>query len=462
MKALGAGVVVSLVVSSAAFAQVFSLNRAGSGARAAGMGNAFIAISDDGTAASWNPAGLAQLRQPEFSLVHTAGHRNQYVEGFRSSDGSAAFTDLKTTSNSSNIEFASAALPFTLGSRPVTVQLGWRRLYQFSGGLRGITRRVPMNADGRPESTIRYDNVSDGSVNIWALASAVRLTNRLSLGMSADFYHGTWEDRMSASEDPGILGPTDFVTGRGTNKIGGQSVSLGLLLAYPEVKVGLVYHKALRSPYDVAESRRSTFAEAVDTSFTGEEGYQLRFPRSIGFGVAWVPQPLLRFAVDLTYDEWKKFLVRVPGGLQSGFDGLPPGLTTARNTVTLNAGVERLFPVEGRYVPLRLGFSHEPQGGRDPVVRENTHHTVLAAGTGINSNSVKFDVAIEYRWGSFNHTTSISPVYLSGHAADLGFPTGPEAQGTTRMQEWRLKVSMIYRLADTDRIKDVVRRVIGS
>ena len=48
-----------------------AFNRTGSGARAAGMANAFIAISDDGTAASWNPSGLAQLRKPEFSLVST-------------------------------------------------------------------------------------------------------------------------------------------------------------------------------------------------------------------------------------------------------------------------------------------------------------------------------------------------------------------------------------------------------
>ena len=60
-----------LAGSATAHAQIgLSLNRAGSGARAAGMGDAFIAVSDDGTAASWNPAGLAQLRQPEFSLVY--------------------------------------------------------------------------------------------------------------------------------------------------------------------------------------------------------------------------------------------------------------------------------------------------------------------------------------------------------------------------------------------------------
>jgi hypothetical protein len=53
MRAL---VVVALVLLGAsAHAQTgVVFNRSGSGARAAGMANAFIAVSDDGTAASWN------------------------------------------------------------------------------------------------------------------------------------------------------------------------------------------------------------------------------------------------------------------------------------------------------------------------------------------------------------------------------------------------------------------------
>src|SRR6187401_373432 len=41
----------------------------GSGARALGMGGAFLARADDATAASWNPAGLSYLRAPELSFV---------------------------------------------------------------------------------------------------------------------------------------------------------------------------------------------------------------------------------------------------------------------------------------------------------------------------------------------------------------------------------------------------------
>lgn len=41
----------------------------GSGARALGMGGAFLARADDATAASWNPAGISYLRRPEVSVL---------------------------------------------------------------------------------------------------------------------------------------------------------------------------------------------------------------------------------------------------------------------------------------------------------------------------------------------------------------------------------------------------------
>ena len=176
MKALGAGFVLSFAAASAAFAQVESLNRAGSGARAAGMGNAFIAISDDGTAASWNPAGLAQLRQPGVSPRLRRSQTPPIPRGF---SHTRPFRGLHGSRDNDQLS------QHRIRERRVAIHArwptrhratGWRRLYQFSDGLRGITRRVPISAEGRHEGVIRFDNVSDGSVNLWAVAGAVRLT----------------------------------------------------------------------------------------------------------------------------------------------------------------------------------------------------------------------------------------------------------------------------------------------
>ncbi|MEZ4584829.1 MAG: outer membrane protein transport protein [Gemmatimonadales bacterium] len=449
-----------LVSATAAGAQEASLNRPGTGARAAGMGNAFIAVSDDGTAASWNPAGLSQLRQPEFSLVHSTSWRRQSREGYRTLDRTAVFTNLATSSTTSNVEFVSAALPFSVTDRPVTLQFGWRRIYQFGDKLQGTIRRVPTAAEARPEASIDLNNASSGNIHLWTVAAAIRLTSRLSIGVGADFYRGGWDDRASVTETPGIADQTDFLTNLTTHEVGGHSFNLGILLAYPKVRLGAVYHGPLRSRFELSESIRSNLVAPSDTAFGQNGGLYIHLPRSVGVGVAWLPRPLLRFAADLTYDEWTKFLVdgnpAADGGVTSGFDGLPPELSPTRNTITVNAGVERLFPSGGKVIPLRLGFSHEPQGARDPYLRENADQTILAAGTGINTNTLKLDVALEYRWGRFGSSGGLSLVYATGRAEDFGLPLPPEAQGTTGIREWRLKLSLIYRLASVGQLFGVL------
>ncbi len=65
-----------LAVATAGPAMASSAGQAGAylkmgvGARALGMGSAFVAVADDGTAAFWNPAGLARLAKPEASFMH--------------------------------------------------------------------------------------------------------------------------------------------------------------------------------------------------------------------------------------------------------------------------------------------------------------------------------------------------------------------------------------------------------
>lgn len=56
-----------------------SFLKMGVGARAIGMGGAFVAISDDANATYWNPAGLTQIKSPEISGTH-----NQWFEDIRS------------------------------------------------------------------------------------------------------------------------------------------------------------------------------------------------------------------------------------------------------------------------------------------------------------------------------------------------------------------------------------------
>lgn len=51
--------------------------RVGAGARALGMGGAFLAVADDATAGYWNPAGLTWLRSKSVLYMHSEEQRSQ-------------------------------------------------------------------------------------------------------------------------------------------------------------------------------------------------------------------------------------------------------------------------------------------------------------------------------------------------------------------------------------------------
>ena len=78
-------IILVLLVSSQSFAADEGAHAAeflshGVGARAIGMGSAFVAIADDSTATYWNPAGLTNVKKNSFSAM--------YSDTFRSGDGS--------------------------------------------------------------------------------------------------------------------------------------------------------------------------------------------------------------------------------------------------------------------------------------------------------------------------------------------------------------------------------------
>src|SRR5262245_40500551 len=162
----------ALACAATASAQLgVSFNRTGSGARAAGMANAFIAVSDDGTAASWNPSGLAQLRKPELSFVGTTTGDSATIAGFRTRDNLASFSSAESTFRATGIDFASLAVPATIFGKPVTFQGAWRRLYSLDYREVASLVRVPTASGGAPPS--RFDVNGDvlGSVDIVSAAA---------------------------------------------------------------------------------------------------------------------------------------------------------------------------------------------------------------------------------------------------------------------------------------------------
>ena len=137
-----------------------SPNPIGSGARALGMGGAFIAVADDATAASWNPGGLIQLERPEISVVGTAFHRREENRFQNNPEASGA----ETVSDGS-LNYLSATIPFVFLNRPMVVSINYQHLFDFSReasfALNSRTDNITLNqihdlSNGRAVVCVRY------------------------------------------------------------------------------------------------------------------------------------------------------------------------------------------------------------------------------------------------------------------------------------------------------------------
>jgi long-subunit fatty acid transport protein len=437
-------------------AQGVSLSRAGSGARAAGMGDAFVAVSDDGTAASWNPAGLAQLRQPEFSFVYAVSDQTLGLSGLRSPDDKSLYAYRHPVNGAgSSIDFASAALPFSVLRRPLTLQVSWRRYYRLDNVFGGQFDRYPAGEVGNVLSSTLFEDRLEGSIDVLSVAGAVKLTSRAALGGSVDFWRGNWNEHVSYVEQPIPPGPSPFFDSRGRVRLHGHNLNLGLLLNYPAWNAGIVYHAAFWSDFSNHVEQQSSVAppDSADAPHA-----RFRFPRSIAAGLAWRPAPLWTVAGSVTHDQWTDAIVdQIPGaaGPINFFDGYPPELSTTRDTVSLNLGAERLLVRDGAVVPLRLGLGWEPQGPMDPFTRDPVNYLLFSAGTGFNTNRFKYDAALQYRAASFqtSQVLRLETLAAGGLARDF--------VGRAESHEWRLKVSAIYRIQDTEKLREILRKIFG-
>jgi len=439
-----AALVLTLAAAPAAPQVLIPLTRSGSGARAAGMANAFVALSDDGTAASWNPAGLAQLRNAELSFVYGVNERGLLFTGERSPDDRFVFTNRDIEYATSSPDFASLALPFQVARRPVTVQLGWQRLYPLEGKFQGETVRIPVDPADDPPKRISASEEFTGQIDLVSLSAAVRLTGRISLGGSLNTWRGKWTSRDAIAEPDG----GDFVSAFTREQVRGHNFTGGLLLTFPAWNAGLVYHSPFWSNYERRTDVESS--QAPPTSMDSGGSGRLRFPRNLAVGVAWRPAVLWTLAVDVNHDQWTELVVdrvRDHPGPFNFFDGLPPELSMTRDTLALNLGAEHLFPHESFVVPLRFGFAWEPQGAMDPVTRDPVEYFLLSAGSGYNTNRFKFDLGVQYRWAAF-----MASDVLSVDTATAPAPLVRDAVGRVGAHEWRFKFSVIYRLSSARKV----------
>ena len=370
-----------------------SFSLIGAGARAVAMGGAFTAIADDATAASFNPAGLAQLLVTEASLVVDQRSVGDDFLGFTSFDQEPPLplTDSAADFSRIRLNFFSVTIPKNWSNRRWVFQLSSQEVVDFT--YRSDLEFSETSLDGVPLFNLRQRTRQAGGIRLFSASAAFEATQRVHLGMTVNRWDGDWTFVSENAETPVGGGETESFLFSQSNTLNGWNVDLGVLLRYPHLQVGLRY----RVPFDASYRINATLETELPTDLSPLTGIRtdLRWPGTLSAGLAVRPNDFWTLAIDWSQTDWQQMTYRLPSGEEvSFFDLVEPGQSQAAEANTWRLGVERLFLHGTTVFPLRAGFFVEPQPLSDPVTGDRMETTGWSVGAGIKRGPLSFDVAI--------------------------------------------------------------------
>jgi long-subunit fatty acid transport protein len=398
-------VVLGVVVASPGRGQVVntgtSLNPVGSGARAMGQGNAFIAVADDATAASWNPAGLSQLERAEVSLA---------LEYYRSRGEleSALHPESETAHGTAlaDLNYASVVYPWFVGGRNLALSLNYLKLYRLDQEL---AFPVDFSAEGLEMKT-GYSMTQHGDLSVLAPAFALDVTDRLALGITVNVWnddvtqassfektqHNTWTMSMD-----GYTGAGRAVWEDEYSVDAGYSVVLGALYRLSRAwTLGLVAKPPFTLDLDhtakVSMAQSGDLGEIPLTAATTETAAELHLPWVLGGGVAWRPNDPLTVTLDVTWTDWSEYSMDEGGTEVNPLNNMPIGTDRCDDAVTVRCGAEYVLQFTRCLVPLRCGVGYDPA----PAIGAVDDFYTASVGGGIQWGRYALDLAYQLRWGN--------------------------------------------------------------
>jgi len=383
-----------------------SMNPVGSGARAAGMGGAFIAVADDATAASWNPAGLIHLEKPEISLVYSYSGRGH-------SYNSSTHPELTGTTHAidlHDINYASLAYPFVLFERNMIATVNYQRLYDMNKQV-NINYLWDLKDGDFLRDSISYSQ--EGYLGTISPALAIQILPELYFGATVniwDDFAGTcnWKSSYRSSGN-GSLSTFPFTQSSRTDstfEFSGLNANLGLLYTLNgRYSFGFVY----KTPFSASVQKETTTSSAqgfpsLPPQFSSEsppaktsETITIDMPASYGFGFAYRHSDSLSFALDVYRTEWSRFAISSSTGSRTNpVTGAPLAQGTPKDTTQIRTGAEYLFIGDKTVVPLRGGFFYDPEPGKSRV----DDFFGFSIGSGVAIDAYAFDISYQYRWGN--------------------------------------------------------------
>jgi len=442
----------------------YSSSGLGVGARALGMGGAYVAVADDYTATFWNPAGLAQMRRLEF----TGGLTNVNYSN------NASFLGNSATSTNSNtaLDDLGFVFPYPTQRGSLVFSVGYNRSNDYTSALSysGFNTQssiVPYLFDPNVQYDIAYgvgledtsENINvtknvnqqgvvreSGGMGTWAFAGAIDVQKSLSFGLTINVMSGSYTyvrnyieaDTRNFYSDARPVVPIDdaylkfntlYLNSNLTADVTGVNAMFGMLYRYRDVaRFGLTIQTP--STFTVHEKYSNDGSTVFDDGYIPTAGgkeynqfgydavndYSVQTPWVFAAGLSYEPFDGLLLSGALQYTDWTQVQWADNPTLEQDNITLQQ---TFRSTTNYSVGGE--FEIPTTDLRIRAGYAYKPSPyAGDP---SSYGQKLVSAGAGVAlEDNVMVDLAAIFAsWKTYEN--NYGPASLNLSRADESIKT---------------------------------------
>ena len=347
-------------IASAQLAGV-DFNTLGGGARARGMGGAFMGVADDASAMFWNPAGISQIKKTEFAF--------EFKNTFDKWTLTENRQESKFDHSYSSLNFVSFAYPFKFSEKNSVFGVAYQKLADLY----------------LLEENQFYRYESRGSLDAITTALGINLSSQISLGLSVNL--------ILNGIDQTMLDKTHSSWEENHTSFSGLNFNLGTIYHYKDrLNLGFV----LRTPFDLTQREKITGAYAISLP---EGKGRISMPLIFGIGSSYKATEKLTLALDFESKRYSTSDQIKPSWLYHQNLSLADQADTTyslgwKDCNQFRLGAEYLFSTSLGIIPLRAGYRNEPRVYSDAKGHQIVGN-VFCLGSGLVLDKISFDLAYE-------------------------------------------------------------------
>jgi len=375
-----------LILTTTAYCQQqgIGFNFYGGGARSEGMGQAYIALSDDGAAGGWNPAGLYVHEKLLMGFSYSSLSPHGYNKYYASPDRIFLFDH---SGNIGAINNWSIISPARIKNHHVVFNFSLTRnldsYYDFREKLYAWSDvDNTTDLDNNDPNTYMQRKGGISSVNI---GFGTRIYKEFSIGAAANIYTGrivTDEMRtlfLDSTIYADVRALADInIRSLDSSTYSGFNVTLGLQYTGEKFRSGLM----LRTPFVMHASSDSTLTRTCivngipfnsqgsifssDTAYIDNMTSRIEMPMMLGLGAAydissnWLVSADLEFrAFEGSKVENLDSLILTATGDRDEYFSASDSVPNWSNVIQFRIGTEYLFNTKYGEIPVRFGLRNE-------------------------------------------------------------------------------------------------------